>query len=435
MISKKGLIALIVTIALIGTGIYFALSYNPKKEITENPPKENTTVLVYEKDVNNLKEINIKLYDEEFSFVLNGDVYKLKANPNASLKSAYVNELASNVAVMTAMDVIEQDAYDLEKYGFNNPKAVIKAVFNDEEKVIIIGGQTYESAYFMHIEGETKVYAIYSTMGELLTSPLSYYRDFSLLKVTGTNLVKAQIKSEKENLVVEKKNDKWFVTNPIYKDVNETVLNEKVFALISYFEAKEFVDETNNNYGKYGLLNPQKSVYIEDDYGVKQTFYFGNMNGDVCYARISGKDGVFTMDVSTMSIFDVKAVEMVDAYVTLPNIKSVKKITIFKDNKAYTLERNETDGKTDYIINGKPSDEDSYRKIYMAVISAKMNDFCMEPYKNNLFAKIVFEYNDSSVRTFEYMDYSSRQTIVCENKKSVGYVQKSDITNVIDMFK
>lgn len=430
MISKKGLIALIVAVALIGVGIYFALSYNPVDEIEETPSTENKTVLVYENDVNTLREINVKLYDEEFSFVLTGDEYKLKKNPNAALKSSYVNELASNVAVMTAKDVIEENASDLEKYGFNSPKAVIKAVFDNEEKVIIIGGQTFESAYFMHIEGETKVYSIYSTRGDLLVKPLSYYRDLSLLKVTGTNLIKAQIKSEKENLSVEKINDKWFVTNPMYKDVNESVLNEKVFAIISYFEAKEFVDETNNNYAKYGLLNPQKSVYIEDDYGIKQTFYFGNTNGDVCYARVSGKDGVFTMDISTMDVFNVKASEMLDMYVTLPNIKSVKKITVFKDNKTYTLEK----GENDYKINGKITNEEEYRQIYMAVISAKMTDFCTLPYKNNLFAKIVFEYNDQSIRAFEYMDYSSRQTVVYENKKSVGFVQKSDITNTIEMF-
>jgi hypothetical protein len=431
MISKKGLIALIAVIVLIGTGIYFALSYNPVDETEEKPVAENTTVLVYDKDVSTLKEINVKLYDEEFSFVLTGNEYKLKKNPNASLKSSYVNELASNVAVMTAKDVIEEDASDLEKYGFYNPRTVIKAVFDNEEKVIIIGGQTYESAYFMHIEGETKVYSIYSTRGDLLVKPLSYYRDLSLLKVTGTSLIKAQIKSEKENLTVEKINDKWFVTNPMYKDVNESVLNEKIFAPISYFEAKEFVDETNNNYAQYGLLNPEKSVYLEDDFGIKQTFYFGNTDGNVCYARLSSKDGVFTMDVSTMDIFDVKASQMTDMYVTLPNIKEIKKITIFKDGKTYTLER----GETDYKINGVSSDEESYRQVYMAVLSAKMSDFCVVPYTNNLFAKAVFEYNDLSIRTFEYMDYSSRQTIVYENKKSMGYVQKSDITNAIEMFK
>ena len=115
----------------------------------------------------------------------------------------------------------------------------------------------------------------------------------------------------------------------------------------------------------------------------------------------------------------------------MTDIKEIKKITIFKDGKTYTLER----GETDYKINGVSSDEESYRQVYMAVLSAKMSDFCVVPYTNNLFAKVVYEYNDLSIRTFEYMDYSSRQTIVYENKKSMGYVQKSDITNAIEMFK
>lgn len=430
MISKKSLICLIGIVALLGAGIYFAVSYNPD-EAAENSNRTEEVIVIYDKDVNTLNEINVKLLDEEFSFERSGDTFINKNHPDVKLKSAVVGEFASDISVLVAKSIISNDASDLAMYGLDNPKAKITAVFEDETKEILVGGQTKDSAYFACVAGDKRIFTLYSTRGDSFIKPFKDYRELNVLAVTGDELTKVSVSDNGEVITVEKVDGKWFVTDPIYKEADENLLNEEIFAVISYYAAENYIDDTAENHEKYGLKNSLRSVYLEDSFGKKQTFYFGNTENGYCYVKLDGSDSVFIMKESALNVFDTKAIELVNSYVFLPNIKEIKQIDIKSEGKTYTLQNQNGE----YKINGVEVLEDKYKDMYRLAIGIRMSDFCSEPYSDDVFCTIDFIYNDSKVRTFEYVNISDRQAVVYENRQSMGYVIKKDITNLINSLK
>ena len=430
MISKKGLIILISIILLLGILGYFVIAYNPtKEEVKKSEIPKMPTVEVYEKDVNRLKEINIKLPDEEYTLSFENGVFVNKTGDN--LNASLIGQMASDISVMTAREVIEENATDLEQYCFSNPKSVITAVFEDETIVVKLGEQTSDSAYFMHIEGKNTVYAIYSTKGDLFVKPYDSLRDFNVLKVSDASLLKVEIKDDKKTISFDKKNNKWYLAQPL-REVNESVLGENVLEYVGYIKAVEFINDSD--FKKYGLENPVRSIYLKDGNGNEQTFYFGKEDDDG-YVYVTNQNQIFKANATALKLFDVTPIELVDTFVLnpLPNIKNVKKITVSASDKNITLLRSENG--VSYALNGNDVKEDKYKELYTSVISASVTEFANVPYQNNPYCKIIFEFNDASSKTYEYVLSSERQLVVYENQKSIGYVSKQTIDTIINSLK
>ncbi|MBE7053822.1 MAG: DUF4340 domain-containing protein [Ruminococcaceae bacterium] len=432
MISKKGLIILISVILVIAIGGYFVIMYNPDKVEKKNEIPKMPTVEVYEKDVNTLKEINIKLPNEEYTLSFENGVFVNKSD--TKLDTLLISQMASDISVMTAREVIEENATDLDKYSFSNPKSVVTAVFEDETKVIKIGEQTSGNAYFMHIEGQNTVYAIYSTKGDMFVKTFDELKDFNVLTVSDTSLLKAEIKDGEKQVSFDKRDNRWYVTPP-NRQVNETVLGEKVFSYIGYIKADEFI--TDEDLEKYGLKTPQKSIRLKDGKGIDQTFYFGNEEEGYVYVKLSDSKEIFKADSVVLELFNVVPTDFVDTFVIdpLPNIKNVKKITLVTSDKNLSISRTESGGKVSFSLNGNSISEDKYKELYTSVISSSVTEFKNIAYENKPYCKISFEFNDSSKKTYEYALVSDRQLAVYENQKSIGYVSKQTIDTIINSLK
>lgn len=431
MISKKSLICLVIAVALIGVGIYFALTLDTTKEV-DNKDFEENYVTVYEKEVETLKEIKVVLENEEFAFLRDGDKFVKKDAPKTALISAVVNSLAYDVSTLVAKDIITESAVDISLYGLDKPKAVITAVFSDETITISIGGQTTNSAYFAKIDGDDRIFTLYSTRGDSLIKGFVNYRDLEVLDVSSSGLVKVEIKGDSETVILEKKDDKWHIAKPVSKAVTSESIDEDIFTRISSFIAEDYVDDTANNYAKYGLSNTSKSVYVEDSYGTKQRFYFGNVEDGSCYVRTEGKPGVFKMSSSVLKLFDIKSIDLIDAFVNLPHITDISKITVTSKGNTYTLENVKTDEKSVFKINGNEVSDVDYREAYKHVIGITMTDFCTDSYSISPYCTIEFLYNDKTVKRFDYTVISDRQMVVSENGACFGYVQKKSIDNALE---
>lgn len=429
MISKKSLICLIIAVVVIGLGVYFAVMFNPDSDESENV--SGNLITIYDKDVEALNEIDVELKNESFSFVKADGKFVNKEFPDIKLKSSVVDSLASDISILTAKDIIEEGNINKAKYGLDTPKAKITAVFDDETIVLLVGGNTKDSAYFAMLDGTDRVFTLYSTRGDSFVKEFINYRDTQILLVDGQKLLRVQVTGGINDIYLEKTDEKWVVSSPLKRDADETSVNEKIFSVISYFNAESFIDDSSDNYAQYGLLDGAKTVYIEDSFGTKQKFYFGKSENGYCYVRIDGKNGVFTMKDSAMSVFDVKIIEIVDSFVFIPNINEVKSVEITTDSKKHLLEIDDTV----YKIDGVQILENKFKSVYQAVVGLRLSDFCFEKPSGSVICKVKFTLNDLSQRTFEYTDESDRQSIVCENGNAIGYVSKKLLSELFMMLE
>lgn len=431
MISKKSLISLIAAVLLIGAGIYFALSFNPDSKTKPDTDDAENVITIYNKDAEKISEIDVKLSDESFSFVRKDGKFVNKDYPEITLKSSSVDSLASDLALLVAKDIIKEGNINLSEYGLDNPKGEITVVFDDETKRLLIGSNTKDSAYFAKLDGDDRVFTLYSTRGDAFLRGFDEYRDTQILRVDGQELTKVSVIGGINDINLSKKDGKWYITSPVEREADETSANEKIFSVISYFSSENFVDNSDKNYEKYGLSNPKKYVYVEDSFGTKQKFYFGDSSDGYCYVRCDTQEGVFTMKEDTLSLFEVKNIEIADSFIYLPNVKNVKKIEISSEGKSYVLKSENGV----YTIDGAQVLENKFKEIYQSIVGLRMSDFCFKNVSGDLICTVKFTMNDSSVREFKYVSAGDRQSVASENSNPIGYVPKKLINEMLDSLK
>ena len=137
------------------------------------------------------------------------------------------------------------------------------------------------------------------------------------------------------------------------------------------------------------------------------------------------------MKEDTLSLFEVKNIEIADSFIYLPNVKNVKKIEISSEGKSYVLKSENGV----YTIDGAQVLENKFKEIYQSIVGLRMSDFCFKNVSGDLICTVKFTMNDSSVREFKYVSAGDRQSVAYENSNPIGYVPKKLINEMLDSLK
>lgn len=406
--------------ALIGVYIW----YSNKDTDTKDSVKDNKkTISVAKIDTSKLESLHYKYGDADMTFTLQDEVWKSKEDPDRPINQEYVSGMLDIIDEIIANRVIESPD-NLTDYGLDQPISYLQAVQTDGTSITLqIGNEISGGGYYALVNDDNKVYAVASSYGTgLVYSNLDMTAVEKAPVITADKIHHIDI-SKRDGEEFELKYDlgnkldnsgsnmfSWIILKPYEEGYTaDGTAVSKLQANYTNFRFVNCVDYRGDDLSKYGLEDPQASIYIgyynqktetlaepekDPNTGEEVTekttaeekeikIYIGNVdeNGRY-YVRKEGSNAVYTMEsdnVNTMLTID--PFSLVNPYVCIPKIDVVDKIDISIGGENHTMEitrkvtgkdaEGKEEVKTTYLHDGKEVSEGLFKDIYQIMITAK----------------------------------------------------------------
>ncbi|MCX8129097.1 MAG: DUF4340 domain-containing protein [Clostridia bacterium] len=322
--------------------------------------------------------------DKEWVLVQAGDIKTDKT---------LLEGLVSDAASLKADKVVEEKAADLSKYGLSSPSVIVSVKAGDGTvKVFELGNQTpLKDGYYVRLKDSDKVYTIGSYTGDKFLKPKNSIRDKKLFQGTVEDITAFSM--EKAGKVVfaskkagDEKSPEWKLTAPIEGNADENGLGPMMEATINA-TISDFVEDNAADLDKYGLKNPTYALELETTKGGKTKVLLGKLDNETgsFYARLDGKNSVFSIQSSLFNFLDKPLKEVVEIFVYMTSIWDVKQIVVDIDGQTTVCDvQASAEGKekdTDkFTVNGKDAsmkdenDEQPFRKYYQALIGIEFDE-------------------------------------------------------------
>lgn len=383
--------------------------------------------------------------------------YTLKGFEDADIESGQLASIGTAVSTMTSTQIVDIKGENLHEYGFDKPRATVKAEFLD--------GKKYEVKVANQAPGGTGTYvmvnddpAVYLVADDKVSS--FFFNPLSIISTSitdsasteETNTVKSLTLSGtnfKEKMVFVPNDDQtnaayYKMTQPMERPVNV----EKGSGIIGSVrnligESVVAFNPTKEQMKKYGLDKPYAAITAE----YKDTTYHLSAakpnDDDIVTLYSKEKDTIYTIALERVPWVTTSYDEMVYEYVLRPNLDAVKAIDVTADGKKYTFavdkttkkdaEGNETSQTTAKY--GKLTMDAGYFDTYFTnLVSAQRGGtFQGDATSKTSKLSVTFQYNtDKEPDTITYYAGDSRKYMYTQNGIEDGFVYDTYISKIIE---
>ncbi len=381
------------------------------------------------------------------------------APSNESTIKAFMNCLAG----LTASELVESDAEDLEKYGLQNPNATAVITFEDgTEKTMHFGIINPSATSFVYCreKGSSDVYMIsyYS-----VSSAYSPVTDF--VKLSLTPAYSAENPQELDYFIIDRKDLEQPIEIAYMYDVQEEA--EKEDSVVTTFNSHRItspivaeIDYTRGQtacYGLYGLsagycvsVDPSEELLKEaglDDPYCTLTFKYGgtryviSLGNEIInitesadegtpdvktvvgyYGMIEGSNVLYAFATDATPWYTIKLEEMVSRRPVSPYIYACNSVEIKTPDGSYTIAIEGNAESNSFTCNDKPLDGDTFRKLYQFLISSVGEELYRVDGDYELIASVTFNYREqyhavygTASDTLEFYKSDDRKSIIRVN--------------------
>ncbi|HZJ57848.1 MAG TPA: DUF4340 domain-containing protein [Clostridia bacterium] len=406
MRKSRNLIIVLVVLGVLA-GSYFFLANRPEPEGPEEV--EKISVLKLEKDEiqkmeikNEFGELTFTRGEKEVEVEKDGkkekekkSVWEVDYPHEILLKEMRVDDLAYSFANLQAERIIEEETPDdLAPYGLKEPQATGTVTLKDGSKnILYLGNQTpIGNTYYLMLDGDPKVYEVWTNHGDHLRYTLADVRDKSLPQVNPEALsyllvdkkddrpIEIRLSEEDEEDAVQVNLGLWQMIRP-YRET----MNVNGEAVSKYLEAmpmlsiEDFVEDGAEDLSKYGLDEPKAEFIIKDDENSIHLLIGDEYDDGMVYFKLPDSNSVYGMKKANTKFLDVTAFELVDKFIYIVSIDNVDKIeveglgqkhtlTLERETKPAEEEDEEDEVVTTYRVDGKEVEDKPFKKVYQSVV-------------------------------------------------------------------
>ena len=401
------LVALLVIVAVAALAIVLPKVLTPK--VTDDTPvvEDLSVALVnYESDDD---VVSVKVESDDSSFTVTrtgkGDeaIYHVSGMDDALVNQGTCESVFIQASILTADQLVEENATDLAQYGLDDPQSVLTVEYADGNKLVLeigdmlsVTGQVYARK-----AGETDVYALRKYLYQIYGGSIQRYRDLTLptlstdISQTKSIIVRQPGQEQIRFLPDQQTNSAsttWMMTEPVELPLDSGYLAELVEAVANV--------QLYDYHGKYeelaqfGLEEPWMEIIVSDTVGGKRVFRFGDHDEErsIYYCTVDDSGDVFTVyDTYTDAFTGFSVAYYLDRFTNIVAIGDVEKMEVTDGSKTYVLsiEREEQyeedgslkvlgNGKTDYLetffIDGKEYQESAFKAGYQSIISVTISN-------------------------------------------------------------
>ena len=431
--KKKNLITIISLLLVLILMLGFYIWYINKDKFDRNDTSGGSGVsdiassnIIATMDSELINKIHFKNSNADMTLVREDDLWLLEANKDRPIKQNYLQNMINLVVEIKTDRIVNEKANDLGQYGLSSPYAYIEATQSDGKTIALsIGNKiTGGQGYYAKLLGDDSVFIVSANYGTQLS-----YSDANMTQVEhGPNIVSENIyhlevlQKERDDFELIYDPDSiyhmagtpllsWAVLKP-YEEVYsaDTTKVSELLANYGSFSFLNCVEYNVENFAVYGLEEPKASVYVgyydqyeqelpepatDSNTGTEinsktiteeKSFklYVGETDdkGDY-YVRKDGDKAVYTMKATNVEkMLNIDTFSFLNTFVNIYNIDSLNKIEIDIKGKPYTMEikrdtiindAGEEEIASTYYYNGSIADEDVFKDVYQAMISAKID--------------------------------------------------------------
>ena len=255
-----------------------------------------------------------------------------------------INELKNLEIAKT--DFVSDDENDIPKYGLDNPRLTVSIGHKGEEQSLLLGHNLDDKVY-AKLKDESSIFLVHDVVVRDYDLEPNDLRDRQLLRFEsiGTyGIEKIEIKYPDATLVMEKtKQYDWMIKSPTEILADRDTVRDFV-EKIKDLQIQEFVDDSGENFDKYGLEKSPVEVSVFRKIGEGETVKFmvggADEHGGLCYVRRAGRDSAYS--VPTENFYDVATRGFIAFRdrVTLEFPKeNAQKLVVDRDGKTFVCEK------------------------------------------------------------------------------------------------
>lgn len=493
--GKKQALTLIVLCVLMAAGICLYL-FLPQRESEENQGETTETAIKVETiEKEKITSVHITSEEQEEIFLQkDGDKWKLKDLPEASLLTETVEGMFTYLTPVTATKELASDGSNFSEYGLDDPMMVVEIATSD--------GKQYELKFGQEVPVSGGNYGVLGNENKIYTFSETLYNSFHIEKNTliekeeivdinedylsgisvvndGKETFHAQVVADDKkvdaytNWVISKpyekplagsSTDDWskmlgYFTSVTFEDLVEYNCKDmsqygldkpSAKVTVDYFEVKDGYELPQETESPDGTKNTNKTNVVPEEYKNKKSYQllFGDVTDDGSYyVCIDGSRHVYTMTASEAeNKISVDAYTYMDhcVYSTLATDIKGYDVTIGgkKISVTHTTEKGD-DGKDKNVwtLNGKQvTDEQEeefltpYSKAYLLEFTSQVKKD-VKPAGKKPVMTIVYHEENRDV-TVTYLPYDGTNFYKVD-KDGMDYflVDKRSVDDVISAFE
>lgn len=452
--NTKIILGSVIGIAVLGAATLALVLTQPKSETADSDTSSDTTVSVTDYQTDDISTLTIKNESGEYTINrLGKEKWGIDSIPEALANSSSYSTAMSSAGGISAKQVVEEDASDLAKYGFDNPTATVKMTFKDNkaEDITCLIGIKYEgeNSWYVKTDKSNTIYLVSNSgVSFAMNNELSYVNKSTLIASYDSendtvNRVRIQRKDLEKDIVLDKlpeETEKEFSStyvayamsshNGILAD--DELDKDIIYGLYGISASDVFaVAPTDEQKKQAGLDDPDCTVTMvsNDDTVTKLTIgsavYTVTKNEDTgeeiktitgYYGMLSDKDAVYVFSPDSLPWLTTTPEGILYKLFLTPYIYYLDGVTIYdSDRKAYDFKITGDADDSTFTYNDKAVDSAKFKSFYQYLLSAYAEQIYLDDLTddNKFIAGVTYDHREEGKENDVVEFYSSESDRTC----------------------
>lgn len=452
--NTKIILGSVIGLAVLGAATLALVLTQPKDDNADSSTSSDTSVSITDYETDDISTLTISNESGEYTINrLGKEKWGIDSIPEALANSSSYSNAMSSAGGMSAKQVVEEDAADLAKYGFDKPTATIKMTFKDNkaDDITCLVGIKYEgeNSWYVKTDKSNTVYLVSNSgVSFAMNDKLSYVNKSTLVASYDSendtvNRVRVERKDLEKDIVLDKlpeETEKEFSSTYVAYEMSshngilaDDELDKKViYGLFGISASDVFaVSPTDEQKKQAGLDDPDCTVTMvsNEDTVTKLTIgsavYTVTKNDETgeeiktitgYYGMLSDKDAIYVFSPDDLPWLTVTPENILYKLFLTPYIYYLDGVTIYdSDRKAYDFTITGDADNSSFSYDGKEVDSAKFKAFYQYLLSAYAEQIYLDDLTddNKFIAGITYDHREEGKENDVVEFYSSESDRTC----------------------
>lgn len=452
--NTKIILGSVIGLAVLGAATLALVLTQPKDDTADSGTSSDTSVSITDYETDDISTLTIKNESGEYTINrLGKEKWGIDSIPEALANSSSYSTAMSSAGGMSAKQVVEENATDLAKYGFDNPTATVKMTFKDNkaEDITCLIGIKYEgeNSWYVKTDKSNTVYLVANSgVSFAMNNELSYVNKSTLIASFDSendtvNRIRIERKDLEKDIVLDKlpeETKKEFSStyvgyamsshNGILAD--DELDKNVVYGLYGISASDVFaVSPTDEQKKQAGLDDPDCTVTMvsNEDTVTKLTIglavYTVTKNDETgeeiktitgYYGMLSDKDAIYVFSPDSLPWLTATPEGMLYKLFLTPYIYYLDGVTIYdSDRKAYDFKITGDADDSSFTYDGKEVDSAKFKSFYQYLLSAYAEQIYLDDLTddNKFIAGVTYDHREEGKENDVVEFYASESDRTC----------------------
>lgn len=452
--NTKIIIGSVVGLAVLGAATLALVLTQPASDTESSDTSSDSKVSITDYQTDDISTLTIKNESGEYTINrLGKEKWGIDSIPEALANSSSYSTAMSSAGGISAKQIVEENADDLAKYGFDNPTATVKMTFKDNkaEDITCLVGIKYEgeNSWYVKTDKSNTVYLVANSgVSFAMKTELSYVNTSTLIASYDSendtvNRVRIQRKDLEKDIVLDKlpeETEKEFSSTYVAYEMSshngiladDELDKNVIYGLYAISASDVFaVSPTDEQKKQAGLDDPYCTVTMvsNEDTVTKLTIgsavYTVTKNEETgeevrtvtgYYGMLSDKDAIYVFSPDSLPWLTVTPESILYKLFLTPYIYYLDGVTIYdSDRKAYDFAITGDADESSFTYDGKEIDASKFKTFYQYLLSAYAEQIYLDDLTddNKFIAGVTYDHREEGKENDVIEFYSSESDRTC----------------------